>query len=337
MLVTGLLLIGRVARHEGLFELGGELVAGVGRGGASLLVATAVLVALVTVTLNLDTSVTFVTPVVIAAARRQRRDVEPFAYLVLAMSNTASLLLPGSNLTNLIVLSETHASGHQFVRALAAPWAASVLATTAVVAVVFRRRIARPALGAEATPRSGRPLSRVPGTLAAVVAMIVLRPGAAAIVVVAIGGALGLLDVARARSSVPSTIRDLNAPLLAGLLGLACALGTLGRAWSGPARLLGHLGSWATAGIGALGSLVVNNLPAASLLAARRPEHASSLLIGLNLGPNLVLWASLSGVLWFQTARASGWHPSLRRTSALGLLMVPVTMAASLGALTLAH
>lgn len=337
VLVTGLLLIGRVARHEGLFELGGELVARVGRNGTSLLIASAALVALVTVTLNLDTSVTFVTPVVIAAARRGRREVEPFAYLVLAMSNTASLLLPGSNLTNLIVLSESHASGHQFVRALAAPWAASVVTTTAVVAVVFARRIARRTAGSDIAARHGRPGWSVPATIAAVVAMVALSPDVAAVVVVALGAALGALEIARARSSVVATVGGLNVPLLAGLLGLACALGTLGRAWSGPAHMLGHLDTWATAGVGALGALVVNNLPAASLLAARRPVHAYALLVGLNLGPNLLVWGSLSGVLWYQTARASGWRPSAKRVSALGLLMVPCTMAASLGALALAR
>ena len=37
----------------------------------------------------------------------------------------------------------------------------------------------------------------------------------------------------------------------------------------------------------ALATVVLNNLPAASLLAARAPSHPFSLLVGLNLGPNL--------------------------------------------------
>jgi arsenical pump membrane protein len=335
VLVTGLLLIGRVARRDGLFDLAGELVSRVGRGGVALLVCSATLVALVTVTLNLDTSVTFVTPVVIAAARRQRRDVEPFAYLVLAMSNAASLLLPGSNLTNLIVLGETHGSGGAFVRTLAAPWAASVVATLLAIAVLFGRRVTRSDPGASSEPHTRRVGWSALAIAAAVVAMVTLSSGTAALSVLGLGLALLALDLVLGQ--LPASVGDLNVPLLVGLLGLACALGTLGRAWSGPTHLLTHLDAWAGAAVGAGASVAVNNLPAASLLAARPPAHAAALLVGLNLGPNLALWASLAGVLWFQSARTAGWTPSVRRCSYLGLVIVPVTMAASLGALALAH
>lgn len=71
----------------------------------------------------------------------------------------------------------------------------------------------------------------------------------------------------------------LGVPVLVGLFGVAVALGTLGRAWSGPADLLTHLDRWGTAVVAA-GSLVLVNLPAVSLLAAHRPEHPFSLLSG---------------------------------------------------------
>jgi arsenical pump membrane protein len=281
--------------------------------------------------------VTFVTPVVVAAARRQRRDVEPYAYLVLAMSNAASLLLPGSNLTNLIVLGETHASGGAFVRALAAPWAASVVATLVVITVLFGRRMTRSDAAGPPEPQTRRVGWSAPAVGAAVVAMVTLSPGAAALIVLGLGLALLALDLALGAVSLASSVGDLNAPLLVGLLGVACALGTLGRVWSGPTHLLADLDSWAGALVGAGAALVVNNLPAASLLAARPPAHAAALLVGLNLGPNLALWGSLAGVLWFQSARAAGWTPSVRRCSYLGMVVVPVTMAASLGALAVAR
>jgi arsenical pump membrane protein len=148
---------------------------------------------------------------------------------------------------------------------------------------------------------------------------------------------LAAWHLATRRSAGLALAQHLNLPLLLGLFGAASALGTLGRAWSGPTHLLGHLGSWQTAGVGAGASIVVNNLPAASLLAARPVAHAAALLIGLNLGPNLALSGSLAGVLWFQASRAAGWTPSIRRFSYLGLAVVPITMAASLGALALSH
>ncbi len=339
VLVAGLLLIGMVARDEGIFAKAGTFLASFGRSGMALLVAAAVVVALVTVTLNLDTAVTFLTPVVLAAARHRRRDPEPFLYLVLVMANGSSLLLPGSNLTNLIVLHDTHQSGASFVAQIGPAWAASIATVLLMVVVLHRRRITDrlPQADGAAVGTPSRPIPATLGIFVAVVAMLALPAGVAALVVAADGVVLTLAYGQGGRHGALRRARDLNAPLLAGLLGTALALGVLGRVWSGPARLVAHAGPWQTAGIGAAAAVLVNNLPAASLLAARPVTHASALLVGLNLGPNLWLYGSLAGVLWFQSARGAGWTPSIRRFSLFGLAMVPATMAAALGALGATH
>jgi arsenical pump membrane protein len=78
---------------------------------------------------------------------------------------------------------------------------------------------------------------------------------------------------------------------------------------------------------------VTNNLPAASLLAARVPPHPFSLLVGLNLGPNLFVTGSLSSLIWLRGARAAGSNPSISRVARLGAVVVPVSLIASVGAL----
>src|SRR5258708_10405760 len=93
------------------------------------------------------------------------------------------------------------------------------------------------------------------------------------------------------------------------MFGLAVALGTMGPSWSGPATLLSHLNVWGTAAVATLTSVLVNNLPAASLLAARQPPHPFALLIGLNVGPNLFVTGSLAWILWFRAGRAAGGAP----------------------------
>ncbi len=123
--------------------------------------------------------------------------------------------------------------------------------------------------------------------------------------------------------------------MLVGLFGVAVALGTVGRAWSGPATLLSHLDSWGTAVVGAFLSVVVNNLPAASLLAARVPPRPFALLVGLNIGPNLFVTGSLAWLLWLRSARSAGARPSIARASLLGMVAVPLSMAAALGMLAL--
>src|SRR5205807_6675399 len=98
---------------------------------------------------------------------------------------------------------------------------------------------------------------------------------------------------------------------------------------------LASSGQSATAAIAALGSLVVNNLPAAVLFSAQRPPHARALLLGLDLGPNLAVTGSLSAFLWFQAARTVNAHASIATYTKLGSLLVPLTLTGTLAALAL--
>ena len=125
----------------------------------------------------------------------------------------------------------------------------------------------------------------------------------------------------------------MGAPVLVALFGLAVALGTLGRSWSGPAALLGHLGAVGTAATAAGASILVNNLPAAALLAARTPPHPFALLIGLDVGPNLFVTGSLAWVLWIRTVRAESVRPPTGRAIVLGLVSAPLAMAVALAVL----
>lgn len=203
-------------------------------------------------------------------ARGRGDDEARLLYGSLLLANAGSLLLPGSNLTNLIVLGHLHLTGGRFLARMWLPWLAALTVTAAVIAVAER----------------------------------------------------GVAEV-------------LGIPTLAGLLGVAVALGTLGRSVSGPAALLSHLDTWATAGVAAVASVLVNNLPAASLLAAGTPVHPFSLLVGLDLGPNLFVTGSLAWILWLRAARAAGSRPSVARAARLGALAVPLSMALAVAALVL--
>src|SRR6266516_5760854 len=114
VLVAGLLLIGAVAAADGLFEAIGARLARAPLPPKALLVALLALVAIVTAVLNLDTSVVFLTPVLVYAARQRELDERPFLYGSVFMANAGSLLLPGSNLTNLLVLRSNPIRGAKF-------------------------------------------------------------------------------------------------------------------------------------------------------------------------------------------------------------------------------
>jgi arsenical pump membrane protein len=332
VLVAGLLLIGLVADDDGLFAAAGHRLARLARSGSALFIGAVVLIGVVSAVLNLDTSVAFLTPVLVYTARSRKLGEPALLYGCLLLSNAGSLLLPGSNLTNLIVLGHLRLTGSGFLARMWLP-AAAALAVTAVVVAFCERRSLR---GGTAEP--ARPERLVPGVgLAAVVlaTVLVLTLHSPAIPVAAVGLVAAAIHLARGRASLHGVIDVLGLPVLAGLFAVAVALGALGRAWAGPAELLSHLDSWGTAAVAGLATIVVNNLPAASLLAARTPNHPFSLIVGLNLGPNLCVTGSLAWLLWLRAARAAGAEPSLSRASRIGLVAVPLSIAAALGALVL--
>ena len=337
VLVAGLLLVGLVADGDGLFAAGGHALARVSPNGVLLYAGTAVLVVAVTTLLNLDTSVTFLTPVLVYAARSRGEGEAPLLYGCLLLSNAGSLLLPGSNLTNLIVLGHLHLSGRAFLAHMAFPALAAAGVTALVVGAVHHR-----ALRATIAPttEAERPVLGLGLLAVAAVTVLVLALRAPALPVAGVGVAAVLL---RGRSDGGSggwtltrgAFEILGVPVLIALFGLAVALGTLGRSWSGPATLLSHLDAGGTAAVAALTSVLVNNLPAASLLAARRPPHPFALLIGLNVGPNLFVTGSLAWLLWLRAARGAGARPDVRRAALLGLASAPLAIGAAVGMLVL--
>jgi arsenical pump membrane protein len=312
-LVAGLLLIGATAAREGLFAAAGSWAARLRGGGRVLLVVLLLVEAAVTAVLNLDTAVVFMTPVLLHAARARGLREDPFLYGAVFIANSASLLLPGSNLTNLIVLAhEPHAAGSTFAARLAPAWAVSVALTIAFVTLLRGDTHPEPYEPPRFTPRLGTAAVAV----AAVLVLVLARP---ALPVLVLGVAVALV----ARTSP----RVLNPPLLAGVFAVAVLLGALARAVD-----LGALtaGRWATAWLAAGASILVNNLPAAVLLSAHPPAHPRALLLGLDLGPNLAVTGSLSALFWLQVARATGARPSIVRYSLLGAVLVPATLVASL-------
>jgi arsenical pump membrane protein len=318
VLVAGLLMIGAVAAGDGLFEAIGARIARTRLGGHSLLLALLALVAVVTAVLNLDTSVVFLTPVLVHAARQRRLDERPFLYGSVFMANAASLLLPGSNLTNLLVLRSDPQPGAAFAAQMLPAWIAACTVTAAFLALAFRLE---DGTSDELEPP---PLRLGLGAAATLIA--------ATLVVALPNAALPVLAVGLTAAAVRRLRPELDARALALLFALAVALGSIARLWHAPAHFLDGSGTWTAAGIGVVASVLVNNLPAAVLLSAQPAAHPDALLLGLDLGPNLAVTGSLAAVLWLHTARSVDAKPSISTYTRLGLLLVPLTLAATLGA-----
>ena len=332
VLVSGLLLVGLVADDDGLFKAAGNRLARASSSGLLLFVGATALIGMVTAVLNLDTSVAFLTPVLVYAARSRGGGEAPLLYGCLLFSNAGSLFLPGSNLTNLIVLGHARLTGATFISHMWAPGLVALIVTALVVGVVERRD-----LQLKATPVEDPESATLGLGLAAIIVSAVLVVGLStpALPVFGVGVVAVGIRVLRGRERTQRVVDVLGVPLLVGLFGVAVALGTLGRAWSYPANAMTHLNVWATSVVAALVSVAFNNLPAASLLSAHAPAHPFALLIGLNLGPNLFVSGSLAWLLWLRASRVAGAEPSIARASVLGLWSVPLAIAAALTALVL--
>jgi len=140
-LVAATILAG-LADAAGVFEAAATRAAGLARGSVPRLwLLLAALATVTTVLLSLDTTAVLLTPVVLAVAARAGLPPLPFAFLVVWLANTASLLLPVSNLTTLLAVDRLDLSASDYAARTALPELAAVTVTVAFLSLWFRRDV----------------------------------------------------------------------------------------------------------------------------------------------------------------------------------------------------
>ena len=324
VLITGLLFIGHVASREGLFESVGRLIARTPGNDVALFSVTMVAVALVTALLNLDTSVVFMTPVALQAARARDSDDVAFAFGTILMSNAASLLLVGSNLTNMLIFATHPVRGTTFAARMAPAWGVTVLVTIIMVALWRRRELTRRSNSSHESVR----WHVGPGTVAAIAAVVVmLATSQPSLPVFGLGAILEAVDLVIRRRVSAHDVVEVASPLVVGTLFVVAVLvGWWGRSWHAVGHLVAHANSLSTAAIAGGLSLVINNLPAASLFAGQPIAHPYALLLGLNLGPNAFVTGAMSTLLWLRIVRGDGLEATAGQFARIGAPVALVTL-----------
>ena len=105
-----LLVLAHLCAEEGLFAAAGDAMGRASRGSPRrLLVGVFVVASVITAVLSLDATVVLLTPVVFATAYRIGVRAKPHVYACTHLANSASLLLPVSNLTNLLAFTRVEA------------------------------------------------------------------------------------------------------------------------------------------------------------------------------------------------------------------------------------
>jgi arsenical pump membrane protein len=344
--LTAILVLAHLCDDDGLFRAAGAWMArSAGGRPRRLLALVFVAAAVTTAVLSLDTTVVLLTPVVFATAARLDVRARPHVYACTHLANSASLLLPVSNLTNLLAFAATGLAFGRFAALMALPWLAVIGVEYAVFSRFFASDLAPRAQREPGVAGAGLPVFTVivvAGTLAGFVVASAagVSPAWAALAGAAVLAARAL---ARHRTTPLGLLRAADLPFGVFVLGLgivveAVVLRGLGTALrpllpggtSLPALL-------AIAALAAALANVCNNLPAVLvLLPLAAPSGAGAVLavlLGVNIGPNLTYTGSLATLLWRRTLRHHGSAPDLGEFTRLGLLTVPAGLAVAVVAL----
>jgi len=343
LFVLAITVVTELAAAAGLFTVIAQRTARWGRGRAwALWLLVALFATLSTIFLSLDTTAVLLTPVVVVLARHSGLDPLPFALTTVWLANTGSLLLPVSNLTNLLA---QHAMGNpsplSFAARMAAPAVVAIVVPLVVIFVLYRRSL----LGRYGTGTEVDVDDPVLFRWSAVVvgALVPLLVSGLPVWMPAVGAAivLGAVFMVRRRGVLRLGLLPWQLIVLASGLFLfiealhAVGLGTVLAAVSGEGE--SPLALLRLALTGMAGANAIDNLPAYLALepSAGSPLRLAALLIGVNAGPLITPWASLATLLWHQRLTSMGVEIRWRRYVVLGAIVAPLTVVLSTLALAL--
>jgi arsenical pump membrane protein len=344
--LAAMLILAQLCDNEGLFRALGAATARAARGNPiRLLTMVFIVAATITAILSLDATVVLLTPVVFATAASLGLRAKPHVYACTHLANSGSLLLPVSNLTNLLAFTASGLTFGAFTLLMALPWVAAVGVEYLIFRLFFDRDLG---LG---TTVCGQPEEfALPVVAVVVVALTLAGFGLTSIVGVnpAWAAAAGAAVLAvRALSHRTATVKSLVTAGSVPFLAFVLALGVVVRAVedNGLGSAVGRLvpvGSslpvlLAVAALAAVLANVVNNLPAVLVLlpaaAAAGPGVVLAVLIGVNVGPNLTYVGSLATLLWRRILARNNAEPQLGEFLRLGALTVPPVLVVSVLAL----
>ena len=346
-LVT-ILVVSDVCARAGLFAAAARVVgtASHGRPGR-LLLGVFLLAALVTAVLSLDATVVLLTPIVVGAAATLGTSDRPGAFACLRMANSASLLLPVSNLTNLLALPHLDLDFVGFAARMAPVLLVVLVVEYVGLRLLFRHEVA--AVPQHPGVIAGPPVPVVPVVVVGLmlVGFVVLSrwdlapawsSTGAALVLVGWAGVRGLVrprDVARAAH--PSFA------LLVLALGIAVAAVAAGFLGDLVARLVPDGTSFlALLGVAVLATVLaaaLTNLSATILLvplvAPLGTTAVLAALLGLNIGSGITWTGSLANLLWRRTLAGSGRRVSSAAFHRVALTLTPASLCFGVGTLAL--
>jgi arsenical pump membrane protein len=292
---------------------------------------------------------------VLASVRRLKLPAAPYIVLCAFVANVGSLLLPISNLTNILFADAFHLTFSAFAARMIVPQLVALVTTYALLRWHFRRELPH-SFDGESLPD---PASVVPNRayfLVCVTVLVVVLIGyffapvmglEPYVIAFAGSGVLAIAGAAagRVRFHAVGEISWGVFPFVVGFFIAVQGLENLGVVGVS-AGWLAHMGPgsfgtlFAAAGATAFASNIMNNLPAALLARSvlmTSHAHTGTILAGLvgaDVGPMITPFGSLATMLVLALARREGEEVRARKFVMLGLWVTPVIVVATALALT---
>jgi arsenical pump membrane protein len=354
LFLVGMMLLSELARECGVFDwLSGVALRSARGSEARLFLLVYGVGTAVTVFMSNDATAVVLTPAILAAVRKARVTPLPYLFVCAFIANAASFLLPISNPANLVVFHGNMPPLGRWLVLFGVPCVASIVVTYAALRWLFREELRGALPAAIANDVAEVKLTHggilVLAGLAVVVAVLLAASTMGKdlglptfVTALAVTAVVAILE----KESPWKLAREISwatLALVAGLFVLVDAAVTVG-AMSYTAQWL----AWATRLPAAVGALVtgfgvgvannlVNNLPLGLIAGSTvQAGHAngllvSSVLIGVDLGPNLSISGSLATILWLLALRKEKLDVSFWSFLKVGMVAMPVALLAALG------
>jgi len=352
LFLTGMMLLAETAREEKLFDWLAAHATEMAKGSAHRLFLLIYLVGIiVTAFLSNDATAVVLTPAV-AAAVNAAKVKNPLPYLLICafIANAASFILPISNPANLVIYGSHMPPLLKWLPQYILPSFFAIVATYFMLRFTQRKEL-REKIATD-IPIPGLSQGGKTAMAGIAVTAIILLVSSALDIQLGLPTAItGILTsgivIIRARKNPWVVIKGVSwavLPLVAGLFVIVEALNKTGLIQTLTALL--HQSAahsvaatvWGGGAIIAFTCNLVNNLPAGliagNVVQGNVPEIIkSSVLIGVDLGPNLSITGSLATILWLVALRREGQHVSAWTFLKIGALVMTVALLFAIGSL----
>ena len=347
LFLLALMIFSALIDQTGFFEWAAIHAAHAARGNGRILFRNVYIVgAVITALLSLDTTAIILTPIVMSFIGKLKLDAKPFLMACAFVANSGSLLLPVSNLSNLLFQSSFNISFISFTAHMALAQVLVVACNYFLTLKLFKKSI--PEKYDDDLPEASTVIKDSIFFKAAIVVLAMVLVGyfvasqahIPPYVVASIGCVILLIaGLSRKHVDLPLLGKSISwslFPFVIGLFVVMQGVENLGLAknLANGLKLVGNntfLQILVNAAAAALGSNLINNIPMSLLSISvlkqlNLPGLASQFgaLLGCNLGPNITVTGSLATMLVISAARKRGSEVSPADFFKAGIIVTPV-------------